>query len=139
MFLACGGFIGNFGLSLVDHAQNGFFYPTEWIPVVASAFAITFLMTSVVRGPDRKFDVWTGGVMMIQILVGVLGFYLHARGNLHSPFDSWWDKFIYGAPIFAPLLFANLALLALLGLAATWQSQVGEDESSTSGIPIEET
>ncbi len=26
------------------------------------------------------------------------------------------DNFIYGAPVFAPLLFANLAILALIGI-----------------------
>src|ERR1051325_162466 len=30
LFLALGGFIGNFVFSLTDHAQNGFFNPIEW-------------------------------------------------------------------------------------------------------------
>ena len=33
-----------------------------------------------------------------------------------SPAESIRDNFIYGAPVFAPLLFANLAILALIGL-----------------------
>ena len=32
MFMALGGFFGNFVLSLTDHAENGFFQSTEWIP-----------------------------------------------------------------------------------------------------------
>ncbi|HSO37357.1 MAG TPA: hypothetical protein VLT33_32750, partial [Labilithrix sp.] len=40
LVLSLGGFVGNFALSLLDHAQNGCFHATEWIPVVASAFAI---------------------------------------------------------------------------------------------------
>ena len=43
IFLALGGFIGNFILCLCDHAQNGFFLITEWIPVFSSAFAVGFL------------------------------------------------------------------------------------------------
>ena len=31
LFLALGGFAGNFVLSLTDHAQNGFFNPLEWV------------------------------------------------------------------------------------------------------------
>ena len=44
--LAAGGWAGNFVLTLADHAQNGFFHPTEWIGVVAS--------TSCVWVPDRR-------------------------------------------------------------------------------------
>jgi hypothetical protein len=36
VLLALGGFVGNLGLSLLDHAQDGFFRWTEWIPVVAA-------------------------------------------------------------------------------------------------------
>jgi len=39
ILLALGGFFGNFVLSLTDHASNGFFARTEWIPVISSAFA----------------------------------------------------------------------------------------------------
>ena len=43
LLLTLGGFFGNFLFSLTDHAQNGFFHWTEWIPVVSSAFAVGFL------------------------------------------------------------------------------------------------
>src|SRR5262249_57853909 len=39
LLLALGGFVGNFVFSLTDHAQNAFFHPAEWIPVVARACA----------------------------------------------------------------------------------------------------
>ena len=35
LFFALGGFVGNFGLTLSDHAENGFFYRTEWVGVWA--------------------------------------------------------------------------------------------------------
>ena len=63
-------------------------------------------------------------LMVIQIVVGVLGFALHARGNLEHPAGSLWDRFVYGAPIFAPLLFADLALLAVLGCWGQLRCQV---------------
>src|SRR5262249_33439532 len=34
LLLALGGFAGNFVFSLTDHAQNAFFNPIEWVPVV---------------------------------------------------------------------------------------------------------
>src|SRR5437867_3776648 len=45
LFLALGGFAGNFALSLTDHAINGFYRSSEWIPVVSSALAVGFLLT----------------------------------------------------------------------------------------------
>ena len=48
-FFALGGFAGNFVLSLCDHAQNGFFAASEWIPVVAGATAVGFLSIPLIR------------------------------------------------------------------------------------------
>ena len=59
--------------------------------------------------------------LVVQVAVGLLGFFLHARGNLGHTNATLWDSFIYGAPIFAPLLFADLALLGVLGLWAQLQ------------------
>ena len=126
-FLAMCGFVGNLALSLCDHAQNGFFERTEWISVIASAFAVSFLLVAVVRQLDRSLHFACVFVMGLQILVGVLGFALHATADLQGPADSIRDNFIYGAPVFAPLLFANLAILALIGL---WEMLAIKDSES---------
>jgi hypothetical protein len=118
VLLAAGGFAGNFVLSLADHAQNGFFYPSEWISVVAAAVAVGFLV-AVVAVPDSPALLSMSlALMVVQTVVGMLGFFLHAQGNLRNQSGSLWDAFIYGAPVFAPLLFADLALLAVVGLWA---------------------
>lgn len=116
LFLALAGWVGNFGLSLLDHAQNGFFYPSEWISVTSAGFAVAFLGTSFFFSEDRPLLQWTMGVMGVQVLVGVVGAGLHLAGSLASSGPSLWYKIIYGAPVFAPLLFANLAALAAIGL-----------------------
>lgn len=121
LLLALGGFVGNFFLSLLDHAQNGFFRATEWIPVAGAAYAVAFLGFAVARAPtfgpvlDRACVV----VMVLEIAVGLAGFALHVEANLgpHA-MTSLRDRFVFGAPAFAPLLFANLALLALIGFWA---------------------
>lgn len=118
ILLAMGGFLGNFVLTLADYAQNGFFYPTEWIGVVASAFAATGLLAVCVFPRDRVLIPWAAVLLLVQVVVGVLGFGLHGRANLEQPSASLWESFIYGAPLFAPLLFADLALLGGLGLWA---------------------
>ncbi len=116
LFLALGGFVGNFILSLADHAQNGFFHATEWIPVASSALAVGFLLTLFLMRVSRAFLVVCAGVMVVQAVVGLLGFCLHNLANLHGPSTRLFDNLVYGAPPFAPMLLPNLALLAIIGL-----------------------
>ena len=116
LLLGLGGFVGNFVFSLTDHAQNAFFYPSEWIPVVSSAFAVGFLATPFFTPVGRNFLLLTGGMLLLQAGVGLLGFYFHSAANLHGPSGSVRDNFIHGAPAMAPLLFPNLVLLAAIGL-----------------------
>ncbi|MBN4071882.1 hypothetical protein JYT83_00535 [bacterium AH-315-F18] len=116
VFFALGGFVGNLALSLCDHAQNGFFHITEWIPVVASALAVGFLLTALRSAPNLFHIKVCMGVMLLQVLVGVVGFYLHAVSGVAGPSAELFENLVHGAPIFAPLLFANLALLGGLGL-----------------------
>jgi hypothetical protein len=118
IFLALGGFFGNFVLSLTDHASNGFFLRTEWIPVISSAFATGFLIVPLITGVARRFLDICVIVMFLQALVGVLGFWFHLRANLVEPGTSIFDKLVNGAPPMAPLLFPNLVGLALIGLWA---------------------
>lgn len=68
--------------------------------------------------------------MVAQLGVGLLGAYLHIAANLAEPFGSLWHAFLYGAPAFAPLLFADLGLLALLAL---WSLVRAQNESAIWG------
>ncbi len=115
-FFALGGFVGNFILSLADHAQNGFFLISEWIPVVSSAFAVSFLGLAL-RDRRRGFLLVCLAVLGVQAIVGVVGFYLHISAGLHGESSSLFENFIYGAPILAPMLFADLFALGALGIA----------------------
>jgi hypothetical protein len=116
LFLALGGFVGNFVLSLTDHASNGFFMHTEWIPVCSSAFAAGFLIVPLVMPVTRRFLDACTVVMFLQAAVGVLGFWFHMQANLFEPGHSLWEKLVNGAPPMAPLLFPNLVALAWIGL-----------------------
>jgi hypothetical protein len=118
LLLALGGFVGNLGLSLLDHAQNGFFRWTEWIPVFTAAFATSFLLLALLR-PDPALVRVCWGVLAAAALVGVVGFFLHTSSNLNRPAARIADRFLFGAPVFAPLLFANLAALGAIALWAT--------------------
>jgi hypothetical protein len=114
--LALGGFLGNFIFSLTDHAQNGFYDRTEWIPVVSSAFAVGFLLVPFLARVDRGFLGVCAAVLLVQALVGLLGFYYHLSADLRGPSRNLLDNIISGAPVMAPLLLPNLVLLALIGL-----------------------
>jgi hypothetical protein len=117
-FLALGGFFGNFVLTLTDHASNGFFAHTEWIPVISSAFASGFLIVPLIMPVTRRFLDLCLLVLLGQAFVGVLGFWYHMQANLTEPGHSLFDRLVNGAPPMAPLLFPNLVGLALIGIWA---------------------
>jgi hypothetical protein len=123
VFLALGGFFGNFVFSLTDHAQNGFYRSVEWVPVVASAFAVGFLAVPLVMPVSKRSIELSAAILMLEAVVGVWGFLLHASSNLRGPSIHMFDNFIYGAAPIAPLLFPNLMVLGTIGL---WQLSVLE-------------
>lgn len=116
LLLALGGFVGNYLFSLTDHAQNGFFHATEWIPVVSSAFTVGFLVTPFCTSISRRFLILCGLVLVVQAAVGLLGFYYHVAASLGGLSPRIWANLIDGPPPLAPLLFPNLSLLAGIGL-----------------------
>jgi hypothetical protein len=116
LLLALGGFIGNFVFSLTDHAQNGFFNPIEWVPVISSALAIGFLVVPFVCRVRAAFLQVCAAILLVQALVGVLGFVLHAAADLGQPGTTLFERVLAGAPPMAPLLFPNLVLLGWIGL-----------------------
>lgn len=116
LLMTAGGFVGNFVLSLADHATNGFFSIAEWIPVYASALAVGFLIAALVLPPSRPFQFLCLAILALEAFIGLWGFILHARANLAGPSIHPLANFVHGAPPFAPLLFPNLVILGLLGL-----------------------
>ncbi|HEY2819712.1 MAG TPA: hypothetical protein VGJ06_01620 [Candidatus Acidoferrum sp.] len=118
LFFTLGGFAGNFVLSLTDHAVNGFFHWTEWIPVASSAVAVGFLLVLLFLDAEAGFLWWCAGVLLLQMCVGVAGFALHLWADFHGPAANLFANVISGAPPFAPLLFPNLAILGFIGIVA---------------------
>ena len=118
LFFATGGFAGNFVLSLTDHATNGFFRWSEWIPVISSALAVGFFLIYFLYQPPRSYATWCLAILVLQVIVGGAGFILHALADLHGPSHRLFSNIISGAPLFAPLLLPNLAILGFLGLFA---------------------
>jgi hypothetical protein len=116
LLLGLGGFAGNFVFSLTDHAQNAFFNPLEWVPVVSSAFAIGSLLVPLVTPVKAPYLRLCAVVLTVQALVGVLGFVLHVRAIAGQPDATLFERVLNGAPPMAPLLFPNLVVLVLIAL-----------------------
>ena len=129
IFFAFGGFAGNFIFSLTDHAQNGFFHRTEWIPVISSAVAVGFLIVPLLLKIDRTFLRFCWPVMLAQMAVGALGFGFHAVADWHKSGENLFQRIVHGAPIFAPTLFCDLAVLAGIGLWALGRKRPAKMDS----------
>jgi hypothetical protein len=126
LLFTTGGFVGNFVFSLADHAENGFFFKIEWMPVAASALAIGILCVPLLMRVSRSFIDVSAAVLVLEAGVGLWGFVLHTAGNLRGPSIHPFNNFIYGAPPTAPLLFPNLMVLGIIGL---WQLRNKEGQS----------
>ena len=121
--LALGGFFGNFVLSLTDHAENGSFHWTEWIPVASSSLAVGFLLVFFFTATTRRYWKMCVGVLLLQAVVGLAGLLFHAEADLRGPSMSFFQNVVDRAPPFAPLLLPNLMVLGLIGL---WAAREGE-------------
>lgn len=125
IFLALGGFIGNFIFSVTDHAQNGFFHRSEWIPVCSSALAVGFMTIPLAMRVTRAYLRVCALIMSLQAIVGLVGFGLHLHADVHGVGPTFFDRVVYGAPVFAPMLFPDLVILAGIGLWALHQRLPG--------------
>ena len=75
--------------------------------------AIGFLLTPLVVKVSRGFLGLCAAILLLEAVIGIWGFVLHASTNLKGPSVHAFDNFVYGAPPFAPLLFPNLVALGL--------------------------
>jgi hypothetical protein len=103
--------------SVLDHARTHFQNPWLWVPTAAGVFGTVIAVTMGALQKRRKFDVLTyAGGMLLLMLVGAVGAVLHIETNLAVGGSIVVERFIRGAPLMAPLLFANMGLLGLLVL-----------------------
>ena len=130
LLLALGGFIGNFVFSLTDHAQNGFFNPLEWVPVVSSAFAIGFLLVPFVMRVDAAVSRGCARpCCACRRLSASPGSRFTSRRICDSPAPTLFERVLSGAPPMAPLLFPNLVVLGWIALW-TWTPHLKNSRSA---------
>jgi hypothetical protein len=86
------------------------------VPVVSSACAIGFLIVPFVADVRVAYLWLCGAVLLVQAVVGVVGFALHAASFLRQPGTTLFERILSAAPPMAPLLFPNLVILGLIAL-----------------------
>jgi hypothetical protein len=116
-FLVSLGMLATLISSVLDHARTNFSNPWLWIPTAAGMLGtVVALFIGFIEKPTRS-DIWIYiSTMIAIILVGILGVILHILTNLGINNAIVGERFIRGAPILAPMLFADIATLGLLVL-----------------------
>lgn len=102
--------------SVLDHARTGFVNPWLWVPTTAGMFGVVVAITlGLLDVPTRADLIIYTTTMLLLIGVGMVGAVLHINDNLSLRMVVI-ERFIRGAPVLAPLLFANMGSLGLIAL-----------------------
>jgi len=105
--------------SVIDHAKTNFENPWLWIPTITGSFAVLVATAMGAYSRVTRGDLATYlAAMALMVAVGLVGAVLHVQRNLVGMGTFVDERFIRGAPILAPLLYANMALLGSFVLLA---------------------
>jgi hypothetical protein len=103
--------------SVLDHARTNFSNPWLWVPTAAGILGVVVSLGIGFLEKPGHGDIWVFFVaMLLIILVALIGLVLHVLNNLTADNSIVGERFLRGAPILAPLLFADIASLGLVVL-----------------------
>jgi len=103
--------------AVYDHARTGWENANLWIPTVVGVFAALVCFVIAWFPRPRWGDLVVFAVAMAAMVVtGLLGVWFHFQDNLTSRGLVVAERFIRGAPIMAPLLYANVGLFGIVTL-----------------------
>jgi len=117
-FLLAGlGILSSLASSVLDHALAGFENPWLWVPAAVGVFGtIAAIALGFTQEPTRGDLVTYLGAMLLLLIIGPIGTWLHILSDLTAQGQFVLERVIHGAPIMAPLLFSNMGLLGILVL-----------------------
>ena len=103
--------------SLLDHLRTGFENPWLWVPALSGVFSVAVAaMLALLDSPERADLIVYFLAMGLLLVVGPLGFVLHLLRNLGPGGTIVVERLLRGAPVLAPMVFANMGLLGMLVL-----------------------
>jgi len=101
--------------SILDHARFRFDNPWVWLPVASALFGVTTcLFLGVIEKPSPSDIMIHTVAMLLLIVVGLIGFFLHTESSVTASGAILIERFLRGSPLLAPMLFANVGLMGLL-------------------------
>jgi len=117
--------------SVLDHARTNFSNPWLWLPTAIGVFATVIAVFLGAIDHPRRSDYLTYFLAMLaMMLVGVTGTGLHIDQNSTSQGVFVLDRFIRGAPVLAPLLFADIGMIGLVAFLDPAIREPGESPDS---------
>jgi hypothetical protein len=101
--------------SVLDHARTNFINPWLWLPTVVGVLATFVSLAMGAFDHLERGDVLTFlATMGLMVLVGLVGAVLHVERDLTGQGGLLVERAIHGAPLMAPLLFANMGALGVI-------------------------
>jgi len=77
---------------------------------------VVALVLGFIREPSRSDLITYMGAMVLMALTGMMGSYLHIRQDLTAQGTVVIERLIRGAPVMAPMLFADMGAIGLIAL-----------------------
>jgi hypothetical protein len=103
--------------SVLDHARAQFQNPWLWVPTLVGVFSVATAATlGALTKPGRGEIAVHLFAMLLMLLTGVIGLWLHIQENLTAGGQVIGERFVRGAPFLAPLLFSYMGALGLIAL-----------------------
>jgi hypothetical protein len=103
--------------SVLDHARTHFENPWLWLPTAVGAFGTVVVMAwAGIEQPTRTDLLTLVTALFLLLAIGPLGLVLHVEANLVTQNAFVVERFLRGAPIFAPMLFTNMAMFGMVAL-----------------------
>lgn len=103
--------------SVVDHARTNFTNPWLWFPTIIGTFATFVTLAMGAYAKLERSDLFTYmAAMVLLVIVGLVGAILHIQQDLTGQGVLLIERAINGAPLMAPMLFANMGALGLMVL-----------------------
>ncbi len=116
-FLVGMGILATVISSVLDHARTPFVNNWLWVPTTAGVFGtLAAVALGVIEKPIRADLIIYLATMILLILVGLVGAWLHINLNLIAGGVVVPERFIRGAPFLAPLLFSDMGVLGIIAM-----------------------